>query len=307
MELKYIVYITINLCNGKFYIGVHKTNPNVFDGYIGLGIYRQSNATKNYPLHKAVKKYGYNNFKRTIIKIFEGDENGRKQAYNLEAVLVNETLLKSKNNYNVALGGNGDANINTLKKVYMFDLKGSYLRSFKSAREAAIFIDEQNQNFIRNAIKNNCLGITSSSNGFYWSYKKEFNYSSKNKTPVAQYTLSGKFLRYFDSITQAECELQLNSIKQAINKQYQCGGFQWRYYKGDDSNIGKLLNTFTKLSTLPIIMLDIKGKFIKEYNSIKECVQNNPQLKTSQISRVLKNIIKSHKGYIFKYKDEDIV
>lgn len=307
MELKYIVYITINLCNGKFYIGVHKTNPSVFDGYIGLGIYRQSNATKNYPLHKAVRKYGYDNFKRTIIKIFEGDDNGRKEAYNLEATLVNETLLKSKNNYNIALGGNGCANINTLKKVYMFDLKGSYLRSFKSTREAAIFIDEQNQNSVRNSIKNNCLGITSSSNGFYWSYKKEFNYSSRKKLPVAQYTLSGKFLRYFDSITQAECELQLNSIKQAINKEYQCGGFQWRYYNGDTSDIGKLLNTFTKLSVLPIIMLDAKGNFIKEYNSVKECVHDNPQLKTSQISRVLKNTIKSHKGYVFKYKDEDIV
>ena len=42
MEIKYIVYITINLCNGKLYIGVHKTNPDVFDGYIGNGIYRQS-------------------------------------------------------------------------------------------------------------------------------------------------------------------------------------------------------------------------------------------------------------------------
>lgn len=47
MKLKYIVYITINLCNGKFYIGVHKTNPEVFDAYIGG--YRQSNATGNYP------------------------------------------------------------------------------------------------------------------------------------------------------------------------------------------------------------------------------------------------------------------
>ena len=66
MELKYIVYITINLCNGKFYIGVHKTNPEVFDNYIGLGIYRQSNATRDYPLHKAVRKYGYKNFKKWV-------------------------------------------------------------------------------------------------------------------------------------------------------------------------------------------------------------------------------------------------
>ena len=42
MKLKYIVYITINLCNGKFYIGVHETNPDIFDGYIGNGIYRQN-------------------------------------------------------------------------------------------------------------------------------------------------------------------------------------------------------------------------------------------------------------------------
>ncbi|MGN0966104.1 MAG: hypothetical protein ACI4OP_00710 [Candidatus Coprovivens sp.] len=40
--MAYIVYITINLCNGKFYIGVHRTNPEVFDGYIGCGIYRES-------------------------------------------------------------------------------------------------------------------------------------------------------------------------------------------------------------------------------------------------------------------------
>ena len=103
--MKYIVYITINLCNGKFYIGVHRTNPNTFDGYIGCGIYRASQATKDYTLHKAVRKYGYENFKRTIIKIFPDNEEGRKQAFELEAILVNETLLKSKSTYNTALGG----------------------------------------------------------------------------------------------------------------------------------------------------------------------------------------------------------
>lgn len=52
MELKYIVYITINLCN----------------------------ATGDYPLHRAVRKYGYENFKRTTIKIFDDtEEGGEKQ------------------------------------------------------------------------------------------------------------------------------------------------------------------------------------------------------------------------------------
>lgn len=37
---KYIVYCTVNLINGKIYVGVHKTdNPDKFDGYIGNGVY----------------------------------------------------------------------------------------------------------------------------------------------------------------------------------------------------------------------------------------------------------------------------
>jgi hypothetical protein len=67
MELKYIVYITINQCNGKFYIGVHKTNPEIFDGYIGGGITSEKTVNKDTAFHNAVKKYGYKNFKRTTI------------------------------------------------------------------------------------------------------------------------------------------------------------------------------------------------------------------------------------------------
>ena len=165
--MKYIVYITINLCNGKFYIGVHRTNPNTFDGYSGCGIYRVSQATKDYVLHKAVRKYGYENFKRTIIKIFPDNEEGRKQAFELEAILVNETLLKSKSTYNTALGGRESTTENLMKTVYMFDLNGNYLRSFKSAREAAAYIQPDNQDNARSAIKNNYLKTTSSSYGYF--------------------------------------------------------------------------------------------------------------------------------------------
>lgn len=45
------------------------------------------------------------------------------------------------------------------------------------------------------------------------------------------------------------------------------------------------------------------GESIKEYSSINECIKEHPKLKASQINRVRKGIIKSHKGYTFKDKD----
>lgn len=306
--MKYIVYITINLCNGKFYIGVHRTNPEIFDGYIGCGIYRASQATKDYTLHKAVRKYGYENFKRTIIKIFPDTEEGRKEAFELEAIIVNETLLKSKSTYNTALGGRESTTEDLLKTVYMFDLNGNYLRSFKSARDAATYVQPDNQDSARVAIKNNCLGQTNSSFGYFWSYNKKFTYTTGEiMKPVAQYTINGKFLRTFKSITEAEVALSLNSISQAIIKKGSSGGFQWRYYAGDNSDIPTLINVKTKNLFLPIIMYDKQGNIIKEFNCVKQCISEYPELSASQVNRVLNNIIKSHKGYTFRYKDEDIV
>ena len=303
--MKYIVYITINLCNGKFYIGVHRTNPNTFDGYIGCGIYRASQATKDYILHKAVRKYGYENFKRTIIKIFPDNEEGRKQAFELEAILVNETLLKSKSTYNTALGGRETENL--MKTVYMFDLNGNYLRSFKSAREAAAYIQPDNQDNARAAIKNNCLGTTLSSYGYFWSYTKEFTYRNERMKEVAQYTINGKFLRTFKSIIEAEVALSLNDIAQAIYKKGSAGGYQWRYFEGDASDIPTLVNVKTKNLFLPIIMFDKSGKIIKKFDCVKQCVNEYPELSASKINRVLNKTIKSHKGYTFKYQDDDIV
>lgn len=42
--MKYIVYKTTCLVNSKIYIGYHQTsNPEVFDGYLGCGLYKQCN------------------------------------------------------------------------------------------------------------------------------------------------------------------------------------------------------------------------------------------------------------------------
>ena len=189
----------------------------------------------------------------------------------------------------------------------MFDLNGNYLRSFKSAREAAAYIQPDNQDNARAAIKNNCLGTTSSSYGYFWSYTKEFTYKNECMKEVAQYTINGKFLRTFKSITEAEVALSLNNIAQAIYKKGSAGGYQWRYFEGDTSDIPTLVNVKTKNLFLPIIMFDKSGKVIKKFDCVKQCISEYPELSASQINRVLNKTIKSHKGYTFKYQDDDIV
>lgn len=232
MELKNIFYITINKINGHFYFGVHRTNPEVFDGYIGCGIWSDATADEDFALHKAVRKYGYKNFKRTTIAIFSGSEEGRKEALKLENIIVNSTLLKSHECYNMTIGGGGCSNNDKFnKRVYMYTFKGEYLRSFKNSRDACLYlITEKKLNInienIRHGIRNVCLGTAMSCCGYYWSYKKEFLYKeNKSCVKIAQYTVSGKFLRYFDSISEAENNFKCD-ISQALITGGTTGGYQ---------------------------------------------------------------------------------
>lgn len=49
-------------------------------------------------------------------------------------------------------------------------------------------------------------------------------------------------------------------------------------------------------------MFDKQGNLIKNFDCINDCIKEYPELSSSQINRVIQGIIKSHKGYIFKYR-----
>lgn len=304
MNLKYIVYITINQCNGKFYIGVHKTNPDVFDGYIGCGLYSTPHKKSTIAFHNAVRKYGYKNFKRTTLHIFDNEED----AYNLERELVTETLIKSKMCYNMVPGGIGSGNYLQYKTVYKFNIKGKLIDSYDCIRNAALSLKiPGNIKSIMSAIKNCCRDVSTSSFGFYWSYDKKFSRRKNNNIrKIAQYLSNGKFVRSFDSISDASKTLGLTSIHQAIVKHWLCGGYQWKYYE-NDNDIEPYYNYNLEFNyNTPINMYTKKGEFVASYNSISECAEVN-NLSQSQICRVIRKIIKTHKGYIFKLQDKDIV
>ncbi len=96
----FIVYKTTNLVNNKFYVGVHKQeNPNIFDGYLG----------SNKILHRAIKKYGIESFKREVLIECET----REEAFDIESLLICEKMCKRPDVYNISPGGVGNCNLGT--------------------------------------------------------------------------------------------------------------------------------------------------------------------------------------------------
>ena len=97
--MKYIVYNTINTINLKSYIGVHKTEtPDIFDGYYGNGVNIKDQSKLKHPkepFHYALKKYGFKNFRRSTIKVFDTLE----EALELEKQIVNQDFIRRKDTY----------------------------------------------------------------------------------------------------------------------------------------------------------------------------------------------------------------
>lgn len=95
--MKYTIYKTTNLINGKIYIGKHKTlDPN--DAYLGSGS----------AIKLAIKKYGRKNFMKEVLFIFDNEEEMNAK----EKELVTLDFIK-ENNYNETTGGRGSwAHIN---------------------------------------------------------------------------------------------------------------------------------------------------------------------------------------------------
>jgi group I intron endonuclease len=90
--MKFTVYRTTNLIDGKFYIGVHQTS-NQDDHYLGSGKW----------IRRAIKKYGAENFVKEVLYSFDSKE----EAYTKEKQLVTEEVLNSGSCYNLKIGGEG--------------------------------------------------------------------------------------------------------------------------------------------------------------------------------------------------------
>ena len=263
--MEYIVYLTKNIINNKIYVGVHKTeDSNIFDGYYGNGLSIKNQSKLRHPkepFHYAVKKYGFKNFKRSTIKVFDNLEDALK----LEAEIVDEKFINRKDTYNIALGG-GMPPINCIH-VYQFDLQGNLLNEYESILSASkvLGIDDS---AIGYAIKNK-----TTSEEYLWATVSSINldeYTTKlQRKEVYLYTLEGEFAYKFKSLSEC-CKflnIDLGPVQRAYYQGWKVGNYyicdkKLPYYKPEKIQLSGDYHQY-----------NLDGSYIQSFTSRKQLIK----------------------------------
>jgi hypothetical protein len=208
------VYQTICEVNNKSYIGVHKTE-NIDDGYIGCGVYSRSDAEfSKRPLffHRAVKKHGYNSFRRYILSFYDTYEEALEE----EKYLVDEEWVKNKNNYNTAVGGRGSTT-----KWMSEEEKTRWKNNIK----------EKVNNWVKNGGKEILLKNIQKINLNPPKRKKGYKVPSTWRK-VEQYDKEGNFIKLHNSVREAAKSVKTtpgNVVSCCKGDYKNCMGFVFRY------------------------------------------------------------------------------
>ena len=132
---------------------------------------------------------------------------------------------------------------NKEKSVYQFDLQGNFLKVWKSITLASQ--NFENPSIARSAISSVCDKITKQAYGYYWSFKRSFEYSEYNQfKAVACYNDEGEFITSYSSLKEAATAMGLKDTSAISNcirgKSKHAKGLRWRFFYGNTSSISKL-------------------------------------------------------------------
>ena len=117
------IYKIQNLINNKVYIG------QSID--IKTRWYKHKCAQDDFYIHKALRKYGINNFSFEILEECSQEELNKKEKYYIQ--FYNSLI---PNGYNMIEGGNNETGLSKSKSVNQYDLEGIYITTYPSLIEA---------------------------------------------------------------------------------------------------------------------------------------------------------------------------
>lgn len=174
--------------------------------------------------------------------------------------------------------------------VFQYSETGEYDCCYESVADAARVNECASTNISRSCK----LGYKC--NGKYFSYEFNTNFSyakteSLKNRKVYQYTLSGEFVKEYDSYLIAQKELNKQGLAAAIKLNRVFAEFQWKLEKFDKIDSVEIRNKARKVG-----QYDLNGNLIKVYNTVTECRKD-----FSGCRNVLSGKYKTSGGFIFKY------
>lgn len=191
------------------------------------------------------------------------------------------------------------SNPNTSRKVYKYSKDGKCIDIYNSIGEAA---RENNTtaSHIINIIKNGMF----TNKKFYLSYELYDEYISKPRLDLKDkilylYDLSGNFIEEISS-KDFKKKYNIHSYKEISNtilNESTIKGNQIRLYKKD-----KIKEYLPKNKKRAVILYTTTGEVVEEFDSVTAACKKY-KLDSSTVSKILRGVSKSTKGYTIKYKN----
>jgi group I intron endonuclease len=216
MKENNIIYKVTNNIDGKIYIGATTTSVENRK----LDQINNSNRKYKTKFHEAIATYGADNFQWCQIDtaVNKDELAAKEKKYILEYNSLNEGL-------------NSDSGGGFNKTVYQYDiLTGELVDKHTNLTNAGAVIGLNKKD-----LSKVCLSVNKACKGFYWSYEfKEYfkPYKDKRKKGVQQYSLDGKLIDKFISVSEASKFTGCNKTsiaKVCRGERIQCGGYNWCY------------------------------------------------------------------------------
>lgn len=222
-------------------------------------------------------------------------ENGKCYNNNTGKYLKGQISNSGYLNYNLTLPDG------TKKRLYAHRLVAiAYIPNIENKPE----VNHKDGNKLNNNV-DNLEWMTASENQLY---NTEINNKSTLKE-VYQFDKDKNLVAHYNGISQAsrETDVQLTMISQEINKDVKTltAGYYWSNSSDNNFKTNYFPNTG---KAKRVGMYDIKtGELLKIFNSTGEAGRWLGVKRPSHIGECCRGKIKTYKGYIWKYIDEDIV
>lgn len=333
--------------NGKVYIG-QTINPRKRKA----DHLREGSGSRNIAFWRAYKKYGTVEYEE-IEQVEDVSQEALCERLNdLEQKYIAE--YKSDNGrygYNLTSGGKvcvvneegrqhmSDARTDKIP-VLQYDLDGNFVKEYISIIDAAKAIGAH-----AGSVWSCCLGIASGKRakkaqivkGFTFRFKSDYPdihshidlSITTNKKSVLQFTLSGIFVKEWNSIIEVQETLgyKESGVRQCCYGKYrQSNGFMWRF-RDDFDKIPQRINPvrakislpFPKLTTeqiekrnriyrekyaKPVVQYDFEGIFVAEYPTIEDASKSVNGNSSTICSACKLGKSKSAFGYQWRYKED---